>query len=120
MRRKWTLRKSFAHFRAKATNPRWSWSAMSKDRKTVVVTMWKDEIRSRRGRLTYGSPPRGPRESRAGVNDRRKHLTWARDRCDGLFRVVITVRRADRAGIADSYPDKTLVMRITRLDEETG
>jgi len=93
---------------------------MSKDRKTVVVTMWKDEIRSRRGGLTYGSPPRGRRENRGGFNERLTHLMWARARSRGLFRVVITIRRTDGTGIAECYPDEKRIMRITRLDEETG
>jgi hypothetical protein len=38
MRNRGTLKDCFAHFGATARNPRWSWSAISRDGNTVVIT----------------------------------------------------------------------------------
>lgn len=58
-----------------------------------------------------------------GNRERIENLKWARDHCDGLFRVVVTVARDTKEiprHIADCFPKPNLVMRITDLDEETG
>jgi hypothetical protein len=114
-RRRWKLKESFAHFGgAKATNRRWSWSAKSRDGKTVVVTMWKPD--ADRGILQSKARTR---KNRLGFNDRLKNLIWARDHCGGLFRVVITVKKTNGKG-KYWFPAEKLVMRIRYLDDETG
>jgi hypothetical protein len=124
MPKKWTRAGCFEHFGAVCKNPRWSWSARSPDGKTVVMTMWQDEIGRDGDLMTYQSRPRPPgEETRPGALERIENLKWARDYCDSLVRVVIMraedVKASPRT-IADCYPHEKLVMRITYLDEGTG
>ena len=44
MNKRCTLSGSFEHFGAEPKNPRWSWSALTPDYSTVVLTLWKDMI----------------------------------------------------------------------------
>ena len=120
MSERWTRREAFAYFDAVCANPRWSWSAKSLDGKTVVLTMWKDEIASENSSSVYESSPRNLlTEKRPGFSERLAHLKWARDNCDSRVRVVI-LKKDSRGGIAECFPAKDLIMRITSLDEKTG
>ena len=120
MSERWTRREAFAYFGAVCANPRWSWSAKSLDGKTVVLTMWKDEIASENSSSVYKSNPRNLlTEKRPGFSERLAHLKWARDNCDSRVRVVI-LKKDGRGGIAECFPAKDLIMRITSLDEKTG
>jgi hypothetical protein len=116
-KKKWTLKACFARFGAEPGNIRWSWSARSRDGKTIVVTMWIDEIRCERGRLVYGSKP-AKRTDRKGFNERQENLIRARNHCGGRFRVVFT-RKKRRGGIAACRPVLSLVMGIKYL-KSTG
>ncbi len=126
MPEKWTLAKSFSHFGAAGTNPRWSWSARSADGKTVVMTLWDDLLDYSNQPITYSTvgAERLPEcMDQPGNRERLENLKWARDHCDGMFRVVIT--RAVDVGahpreIAECFPQDRLLMRITDLNEETG
>jgi hypothetical protein len=119
----WTLKSAFAYFGAKATNPRWSWSARSEDGKTVVVTLWDDNIEPD-GSVDLFAHKRLPLwEKTRGNKDRIKNLSHAEDQCDGLFRVVRVSARDESAyprSIAKRWPDPALVMKITDLDRTTG
>lgn len=119
------LAKCFAHFNAKGRNARWSWSALTEDKREVVLTLWKDELRYVGGKPTYTS---GTGENlivwqrKPGNAERLENLKWARDHCGGLFSVVITIAEdvhASPRSIADCYP-VDWKMRITSLDEKTG
>lgn len=115
---------AFKHFGAKGRNPRWSWSARTPDGSTVVLALWKDRFdnsakpaKYRSGARDFGDPVTH------GAKERRENLIWARDRCDGKFRVVVVV--AQDIGekvrkIADCYAQPNLTMRILNLDEVTG
>jgi hypothetical protein len=92
----WTLTGAFGYFGATAKNIRYAWSARSES--TVVLTWWKDEVKTRDGKLIYDmrSHPRFDQwRGRRGNRDRIKNLIHARDRCDGLFRIV-WVRTSDQ------------------------
>src|SRR5436190_22377556 len=102
-RTRWTLRASFAHFGARATNPRWAWSARSRDGKTVVMTLWTDEGDRHSSPVIWKSKGRNRMDS-LGLNDRLKNLIWARDNCNGRFRVVWTTK--GKRGIAACDPDR--------------
>lgn len=126
MSTKWTLRKAFAYFNgAKAKNPRWSWSARSGDGRAVVVTLWKDRVQDDGDTVTvdaFGDNVHLWRNA-PGNRDRIRNLAWARDRCNGLFRVVMVEPKDPHAtprSIARRYPEPRLVMRLVRLDEKTG
>ena len=129
MTQKWTLTKAFAYFDgAKARNPRWSWSARSADGRTVVVTLWKDSICDDGRTVTVDAFDDGSGRLRLwkdaqGNRDRIQNLVWARDHCDGLFRVVLVVAKDTAAvprAIDERYPDPNLVMKLIRLNEDTG
>lgn len=120
---KWTREAWFEHFGAVCKNPRWSWSARSPDGKTVVMTMWEDEIVWDGLKATYQSRVRIRTDKRPGEIERLDNLKWARDYCDGRVRVVrMTARdeKADPRNIATCYPDDDLIMRVTELDEMKG
>jgi hypothetical protein len=121
--KKLTRSECFARFGAVCTNPRWSWSARSPDGKTVVVTMWQDEIKGSGGTLVYESRPRLREKKRHGAIERLENLKWARDHCEGLVRVVIAIAKdvtADPRTAIDWFPKEGMFMRITQLDEQTG
>ena len=123
MAENWTLANAFADFDgARARNPRWAWSARSPDGRTVVITHWEDRISDDGNTVTYYDPGE-TRRLRHGNKDRIKNLIWARDNCDGLFRVVMVAAKDTKArprSTAKRYPEKTLVMKLISLDEHTG
>lgn len=125
MAKDWSLAAAFAHFGAAGKNPRWSWSARSPDGATVVLTLWRDEFDYTTTPISYSSF--GHKVdlwlTRPGNRERLENLIWARDRCGGLFRVVITVAEdvnADPRKIASCAPQPRMIMRIVELDEATG
>lgn len=125
MPKTWTLSAAFAHFGAKGRNPRWSWSARSEDGRTVVMTFWKDEFDYSTKPISYSSfgPNTAVWTNRPGNKERVENLIWARDHCDGLLRVVITVAedvKANPRRIASCTPQDKLIMRLVELNEETG
>jgi hypothetical protein len=86
------LNEAFRRAGAPLRNPRWSWSARSADGKTVVMTLWKDLIDYRSRPIAYsnmGLENLAAWMNRPGNRERLENLKWARDYCDGLFRVVI-------------------------------
>jgi hypothetical protein len=126
MPKQWGLTEAFAHFGARGRNPRWSWSARSEDGRTVVLTLWKDEI-FYRGKIafydTFNRENLSEWGERPGNWERLENLKWARDHCNGRFRVVITIAEDPNASprkIAECYPQSKLLMCITDLNEETG
>lgn len=120
------LAAAFKAFGAEGKNPRWSWSARTPDGKTVVMTLWKDKIDYSSGPISYstfGSPSLAQWTNQSGNQERIENLRWARDHCDGLMRVVIIKavdENADRRRIAQSYPQKRMIMKLTGLNVETG
>ncbi len=119
MAKKWTLSGCFALYGAKAKNPRWSWSARTPDNKTVVLTLWEDYLTPGPDNTSvYENVGDGSLEwtSRPGNRERLENLRFARDCCDGLFRVV-SVKAKDKNAkprrIVECYPREELTMRIT-------
>jgi hypothetical protein len=120
------LAAAFAHYGVAPKNPRWSWSARSKDGKTVVMTLWKDFFNYKSRPIVYedyGEKNLDKWKNRPGNSERIENLIWARDHCGGLFKVVIAVAKdinVDPRSIAESYPQDRLVMRLIDLNEDTG
>jgi len=115
----------FDFFGAARAARHFSGSAISQDGKTVVVTIWEDEIEERDGRVTYQSPY-PPITQGQTVRISKKWITnlkWARDHCKNLVRVVVLVAENPLVRpktLHSCYPHDTLVMRITHFDTRTG
>ncbi len=117
---------SYAALGAVLKNERWAWSGHSEDENTVVVTLWDDKLRHVPGGVRYDifdDPDLEAWRTKRGNRERIRDLVLARDRCDGLFRVVMG--RANAGGDAmlegsvyEAAPDIT--MRLIDLDETTG
>lgn len=123
MARTTTLASAFEHFGTRARNPRWAWSAVSPDLKSVAVTLWEDQIAADGSVDFFGHPELERWRSQPGNRDRIRNLIIARDNCDGLFHVVV-IKARDISEfprrIKDRYPDDDMIMRLVTLDEETG
>tara|TARA_R100000789_G_scaffold92129_1_gene90521 strand:- start:505 stop:810 length:306 start_codon:yes stop_codon:yes gene_type:complete len=85
--------KSFEAFGVKLKNPRADWSAVSDDGKTVVISIWRDELDytdNKRPVLECRQHPRLAEWSTYRGNKlRRQHIEHALRNCDGLFKVVL-------------------------------
>jgi hypothetical protein len=109
-----------------AKNRRWSWSARSADGKIVVMTLWKDLIDYRSKPIAYSTFDRENLTiwvNRPGNRERLENLIWARERCDGIFRVVIATAKdvnADTREIEDAHYHERLIMKLVELNEDTG
>ena len=107
-------------------NSRWSWSARSADGKIVVMTLWQDLLSYRNDAIVYDTFGRNDLHqwmNTPGNRERIDNLKWARDHCDGLFRVVITVAKDVNASpreIAKCFPQERMLMRLVELNEDTG
>jgi hypothetical protein len=123
-----SLSEALGFFDTKLRNTRLDLSARNEAHKTVVLALWRD-------RLDYSKPPAvSYRLRRTGTEvpdwidmpDNRVRLAdlqWAREHCDGCFRVVIieaTDPAAEPRVITGASPQQMMVMKITELDEETG
>jgi hypothetical protein len=125
MAENWTLPACFAHFGVVASHRHFSLSAVSSDGRTVVVAMWEDEFERDGDRIIYQSRyrPIFKGKLRRISNQWIANLKWACRHCDCLVRVVIIQAddvQANPRTIKFCYPDDSLIMRITRLDIETG
>jgi hypothetical protein len=126
MGKKWTKTESFAYFKAKCGNTRWSWSGCSEDGKTVVITLWQDRLKARPGGgLIYDDRnwPLGRSADRPGNAERKVNLQHALERCDGRFRVVVAKAQdvaASPRTIADCFPHEKLWMQISEFNQDTG
>jgi hypothetical protein len=123
-----SLSEAFGFFDTKRRNTRLDLSARNEAGKTVVLALWRD-------RLDYSKPPAvSYRPHRAGTEvadwinmpanrARLADLQWAREHCEGCFRVVIietTDPAAEPRVISGASPQKMMVMKLTEFDEETG
>jgi hypothetical protein len=126
MPKEWTLTECFKELGATLKNPRTSWSAISDDRKTVILTMWKDQLDYTSRPIVYDVFNRAdlPNWTNSlGNRERIEHLRWAKENCDGWFRVIITVAKdvnAKTREIERCYPLKDWWMRLIELNEKTG
>lgn len=130
MAQRMTLTDAFAYFDgAKARNPRWSWSARSPDGRTVVLSLWEDDIRDDGTTFRvdmFGQGQRRQWPSRLGNKERIDNLIHARDHCGGLFRVVMVTAKdgipppRSTGSIGRRFPHPRLTMKLIDLDETTG
>ncbi len=116
---------AYAALGAALKNERWAWSGHGEDEATIVVTLWADKLREVPGGFRYDlfdAPDLDAWRGKRGNRERIRDLQLARDRADGLFRVVIG--RANDGGDAmlegSVYEVSDIVMRLIDLDEATG
>lgn len=118
-----TLTAAFAYFGATVRNPRWSWSAVTPDEQTVILTMWEDRIMPDGSVDFFDGPHAAHWQKQIGNRFRIKDLQTARANCDGQFRIVrVTAADVDarpRKIVARS-PDPDVIMKVTKLDPSTG
>src|SRR5689334_16503881 len=111
---------AFAHFGAKPKNVRWSWSAVSDDGETAVVTLWQGGFSRRDGKLVYDGS--FGQDSRPGQNELRETLKWAYTNCHRRLNAIIAIARdpgSESRRIKDCFP-APMTMRLTHLDLEGG
>jgi hypothetical protein len=119
------LAAAFQAYGARGKNPRWSWSARTPDGQ-IVMTFWNDQFRREGSRLVYSTIGRSDLpewQDLPGNRERIENLLWARDHCDGFLKVVVVIAEdpnASQRKIADSYPRRNLLMKLTDLNESTG
>ena len=88
--------------------------------------LWDDQLNYSSDPITFnniGDKALGNWMNKNGNKKRIENLKWARDHCDGEFRVVITVARDPAASpreISKCYRHPRLIMKLTELNEETG
>src|SRR5699024_248790 len=118
-----TLADAFAFFGTRPANPRWSWSAVSPDSKTVVVTIWEHEVSADGSIDCFDDPNLATWTSKPGNKERIRNLQIARVNCDALFHVIwVRARDPDEEPltIAGRYPEQHIMMKLIKLDEETS
>jgi hypothetical protein len=123
MSTKWTRTASFRFYNAEPRNPNWSWSAVSADGQTVVVTLWQHEFAGLAGEMTYTRSALGDWHKGNGSRLFFEDLLWALAYCGGIVRVIVAVRdwsASPRVRMAECYPQKNLYMRVTHVNLETG
>lgn len=118
-----TLSDAFAFFGTVPRNPRWAWSAVSPDGKTVALTVWDDELGPDGSYDCVGRADRAGWVDRIGNLDRKRNLQHALDHCDGIVRVVRVTAANTKAGtrsIKQRRADPEARMKIVFLNPETG
>lgn len=125
MGKSWSKTAAFEHFGAAGKNPRWSWSGRSPDGKTVVVTIWRDQLNYKITPAVFSCFGKNSEawSNRMGNTERIENLIWARDNCGGRFRAVICEAedvKANPREIRSCFPADNFAMQLTNLDEDTG
>ena len=124
MSKRWTHKECFEFFGTKPQNPRWSWSGRSEDGRTVAVTLWRDQFLEQ-GRVykNFASDTPGEWRGRPGFAELIENLKHAVAHTDGVVRIIIAAPKdpaANPRSIAECYPQETLRMRVSQLDDDAG
>ena len=119
-----THTKAFAHYNTKPTNVQWSWSARNEVEKTVVVTIWRNQIKRRDGRymVEVSGSASGKPDKRLGHSELMNNLKWAQDNCEGKIRVIMAIPVTENTAplkIRECAPWK-VGLRLIHLDTNTG
>jgi hypothetical protein len=118
-----TRKDAFDSYGITLKNVSWSLSGRSTDGLTVAVSIWKHDLTGQIGERVYDRKSWGDWYSGPGRRYLFEHLAWARDNCDGIVRIVLSVREQgdpEPVRVAGSYADHDLRMRVTHMDPETG
>jgi hypothetical protein len=122
--KKYSHTQCFDFFGVVPRNTRWSWSGRSEDGTRVAVTLWQDRFEDK-GRLyrSWSTDRPGEWRSRPGFVELIENLAHARDHTGGLVHVILAVAKDKDAAprsIDRSFPQPSLRMRVTELDEDEG
>lgn len=122
MPRTTTLTDAFDFFGTVPRNPRWAWSAISPDGKTVALTVWDHEWSG--GELDYHDPARRARwMHKLGNKDRIRNLQHAIAHCNGEVRVVRVTAvdpNSERRQIKARRADPNTILKIRDLNPLSG
>ncbi len=110
MKRKYTMTEAFADYGVELENCRSDWSAAK--RKIVVVSCVSRQFTAG----VYRDEPQ-PADNPRGRAKAIKDLKYARDYCEGYFRVVMATESDGKVSWA---PKPNLIMQLVSLDETTG
>jgi len=115
-----TLTEAYERQGVTVRNPRRTWSAISDDGKTVVVTLWSDRFQDadRRTYSTFGLDGKGWSDRRENWQ-RVEHLKHALSRCGGVFESII-VTSPDPIHSRIIKREVGPRMRVVEIDESTG
>jgi hypothetical protein len=116
----WTHEAAFAFYGTKATNIRYSWTAIDERKPIAVITAWQDGFTNKDGKPMYHRV----HQSRGnGYRELVKHVKFAQDHCDGEMHVIL-------AGAVDPQktprqigwcePREGIKLKIASFDAATG
>ncbi|SVE44537.1 uncharacterized protein METZ01_LOCUS497391, partial [marine metagenome] len=118
---------AFAAFGVVQQNERWSWSGISNDGGTVVLTLWQDQFRFRKDeKVHYWSTFGQANEvwvDDVGNRRRIEHIQFCIDNCDGKFRgISVYPKKAllPERVIERAVPLTKLLWTIDKFDASTG
>jgi hypothetical protein len=118
-----TRKDAFSSYGITLLNVNWSLSGRSEKDRKVAVSIWKHDLTGPPGERVYDRPSWGDWYSGSGRRYFFADLAWAREHCDGIVRIVLSIRKdgePERVRVAESHADHDLRMRVTRMDPETG
>jgi hypothetical protein len=92
----------------------------------VILALWTDRFSRKKSPVEYNDYRTELDRTwinRPGNRERLDNLIWAREKCDGLFSVVMVRPKdlhSDPRAIDECWPKEGMVMRLIELDEQTG
>lgn len=122
-------KQAFKYFDVNQKNERWSWSGISHDRKTCVLTLWVDQAlfdkHSRSYKHTNFKANNSDWRNLPGNKNRIKDINYCMKNLEGKFKVIfVTAVNSNEFGetrkIAHLKPMLDLWFEITKFDAETG
>ena len=120
-------KEAFAAFGVVQVNERWSWSGISSDRKTLVLTLWSDQYQfdkktKKNEWSTFGCDNEKWIDD-AGNSHRIRDISYAVENLDGRFRGIRVVpegKQLPERVISSVNPIMHLEWQITDFDPHTG
>jgi hypothetical protein len=114
---------AFKRFHVTLKNVQWSRSGRTSDGSSVIVALWRDRLKLVDGVITYKHSMDDGWFKSPGQRELRDNLVWSRDKCGGIFKVVVVTAKDTSAiprEVASSDPEMRYDMVLMSLDEESG
>lgn len=111
-----TLTKAFEHFDAVPTNIRYSWSAFTRDKSSLVCTLWQHEFSGKKYTL-WGKTWKG---GSAGWSEQRRNLDEAIEAGLPITGFVVVARdpKAGKLSVESAKIDRLFHLKIVEHDHE--